>query len=249
MEAQKKINVYLVAGGKYHDIDYARLEILKLLAEDERIRTKVGQDYKDIGAITASDFLITYTCDVMPSLDEQEALREYVSNGGKWYALHGTNSILRFLDDGQVSAPRWAPHLMETLGSQFISHPPIAPYMVEVANAKNPLVKDVEPFEVTDELYLMDIHGELDILLHTEEWGGTTEGFVDSEWESKRWPVFYIHKVGKGSVLYLTLGHCRGHYDMDPITDFYPEVEKGSWDVPVFYDLLRRGISWCKGEL
>ena len=68
MEAQKKINAYLVAGGKYHDIDFARLEILKLLAEDERIRTKVGQDYKDIDAITASDFIITYTCDVVPSL-------------------------------------------------------------------------------------------------------------------------------------------------------------------------------------
>lgn len=33
---QKRINCVLIAGGKYHDIDFARLELLKLIAEDER---------------------------------------------------------------------------------------------------------------------------------------------------------------------------------------------------------------------
>ena len=40
MTNPKKIKAYLVAGGKYHDIDFARLELLKLLSEDERIRTR-----------------------------------------------------------------------------------------------------------------------------------------------------------------------------------------------------------------
>ena len=31
-----KIRCVLIAGGKYHDIDFARLELLKLLAADER---------------------------------------------------------------------------------------------------------------------------------------------------------------------------------------------------------------------
>ena len=183
----------------------------------------------------------------MPSLEEQEFLREYVSSGKRWYALHGTNSILRFLSDGRVESPRWAPHFMETLGSQFISHPPIEPYTVEVADKNHSLVKGVEPFEVTDELYLMDLHGKLEVLLDTE-FGGHAEGFVDSEWEKRRWPVFYIHPFDKGAVLYLTLGHCRGHYDMEPLMDYYPEVERCSWDLPVFYDLLRRGIDWAKAH-
>jgi len=89
-EAKKKIKVALVAAGKYHDIDFARLEILKLLAEDERVRVRVFEDYSNISAICESDFLVTYTCDVMPRLDEQEALRAYVEGGGRWYALHGT---------------------------------------------------------------------------------------------------------------------------------------------------------------
>jgi len=42
-------------------------------------------------------------------------------------------------------------------------------------------------------------------------------------------------------VLYCTLGHCRGKYDMRPMIDEYPAVERGSWKLPVYHELLRRG--------
>ena len=115
-----RIDCVLVASGKFHDIDFARLELLKLLGEDERIRVRVFEDYSNLEAIRNAAFLVTYTCDVVPSLDEQEALRAWVAGGGRWYALHGTASILRFLDNGLVDSPALAPHFMETLGSQFI---------------------------------------------------------------------------------------------------------------------------------
>ena len=41
-------------------------------------------------------FLITYTCDVCPTLEQQKVLRDFVANGKRWFALHGTNSILQF---------------------------------------------------------------------------------------------------------------------------------------------------------
>lgn len=241
----RKIKVAFVAGGKYHDIDFARLEILKLLAEDEQIRVRVFEDYSNIAAIREADFLITYTCDVVPSLTEQEALRAYVENGGRWYALHGTNSILRFLASGKVDSPRWAPHFMETLGSMFIAHPPIAPYKVTVADARHPLVEGIQPFETNDELYLSEIYAKLHVLLETEFEGEAT-GFVEDKWKKAKHPVFYLHPIGKGAVLYLTLGHCRGHYDMQPLMDYYPTVERCAWNLPVFYELLRRGIRWAK---
>ncbi len=243
------INCVLIAGGKYHDIDHARLELLKLLAEEPRIRTRVFEDYSNVDEhfLKKTDLLITYTCDVMPALDCQEALRGYLEKGGRWLALHGTNAILRFLSTGGVDAPRLAPHFMETLGTQFIAHPPIQPYLVEVAKPDHPLVAGVEPFETTDELYLMDIHGELEVLLDTE-YEGDAAGFMEAKWEKARHPVFYIKEVGKGAVLYLTLGHCRGHYDMKPVMDYYPQVERCAWDLPVFYDLLRRGIHWAGEE-
>ena len=77
-DVKKRLDVVLVAGGKYHDIDFARLELLKLLAEDDRIRTRVYEDYSNLHAISNADFLITYTCDVRPTLEQQKVLRDFV---------------------------------------------------------------------------------------------------------------------------------------------------------------------------
>ncbi len=243
-----RINCILVASGKYHDIDFARLEILKLLGEDDRFRVRVFEDYENIDALKEAHCLISYTCDVIPSINAQEALRDWLNEGGRWYALHGTNSILRLLSNGKWDAPRWAPLYAELLGSQFISHPPIEPYTVTVKQPDHPLVKGVEAFETTDELYHLEQHGTLDVLLETEcDQPGT--GFVEADDAPGTHPVFYIKEHGKGAVLYLTLGHCRGHYDMQPVLDWWPTIERCAWDLPVFYTLLRRGISWVAKEL
>jgi hypothetical protein len=244
-QARDRLDCVLIAGGKYHDIDFARLELLKLLAEDERVRVRVFEDYANANAISSANFLISYTCDVIPGLEEQEQLRSFVERGGRWFALHATNSILRFLKSGEVDSPDWAPQFMETLGSMFIAHPPIGPYQVTVADPKHPLVKGIEPFDTTDELYLTKTYGDLHVLLDTE-FQGEAVGFVKRNWQRARHPVFYLRQMGKGGVLYLTLGHCRGHYDMRPLTNWYPEIERGAWRLPVFYELLSRGIGWAK---
>ena len=97
MSEHQTVKVYLVAAGDYHDIDFARLELLKLLAENDKVRVQVAADYHDIDAINASDVLITYTCNLVPTEEEQEALRDFVTGGKRWFALHGTNAILQFL--------------------------------------------------------------------------------------------------------------------------------------------------------
>ncbi|WP_156680939.1 ThuA domain-containing protein [Sphingomonas profundi] len=245
VEQPKRIDCVLVAGGKYHDIDFARLELLKLLAEDQRVKVRVFEDFENIAAIEACDFLVTYTCDVVPSLKAQEALKAWLERGGRWYALHGTNSILRLLDSGLWDTPRWAPLFVDLLGNQFISHPPIEPYLVTVADPSHPLVAGVEPFETTDELYHMELHGDLHVLLETECTGPGT-GFVEAADAPGTHPVFYVKTHGAGAVLYLTLGHCRGHYDLQPLLDWWPSVDRCAWDLPVFYTLLRRGIDWVK---
>ena len=162
------LNAYLVCGGRWHDFDFARVELLKLLGEHENVRTRVAGDYRDLEALEASDFLITYTCDLEGVSPEQEkALQDFVRGGGRWLALHGTNSVMDFLDDGRVASPRTQDTLMRTLGSQFIAHPPIAPYTVENVNPEHPLVAGIEPFEVEDELYLCEYHGRVEALLAT----------------------------------------------------------------------------------
>ncbi len=243
-EDTRIIDVYMVAAGQFHDIDFARRELLSLLAEHDNVRCTVAADYHDLDAIHASDFLVTYTCNLVPSEQEQRSLRDYVASGKRWFALHGTNSILEFLEDG-VNAPETAPMLMETLGTQFIAHPPIQPFRVRVADPGHELVQGIDEFETDDELYLCRIHGNLHVLLDTR-YSGEAPGFLESEWyDDEPRPVYYLHRVGDGEVLYLNLGHCRGHYDMRPLMDYYPNVERGSWERPEYYELLRRGIRYC----
>lgn len=243
---QKPIKCVLVAAGQYHDIDFARLEVLKLLAEDDRIRVRIFEDYENIDAIRDADILISYTCNVVPSAEAQKNVQDFVKNGGHYFALHGTNAVLKFLDDGLVDAPDDMPVLADTLGTRFLSHPPIIPFTIRNAQPDHPLVKGIpETFETTDEQYLVETRADLDVLLDTEYDGeASLEGFVHGDMPKERHPVFYIRRMGEGAVLYLTMGHCRGHYDMEPVLDWWPEVDRSGWEQPLIYDLLRRGIKW-----
>ena len=242
---QPIVDAVLVAAGKYHDIDFARLELLKLLAEHESLRVRVASDYADTSAIAKSKLLVTYTCDVRPTQAQQDALAAFVRGGGRWLALHGTNSALDFTPKG-VDSPRVFPTLAHTLGSQFIAHPPIQPYRVRASAKDHPLVAGIGEFDTDDELYLSEYHEreKLVPLLETE-YSGDAKGFVEADWSHTRQQlVMYLRPLGAGAVLYNTLGHCRGHYDMRPVMDYYPQIERCSWNLPQYYELLRRGIRW-----
>jgi len=254
--ASGPVNGYLICGGRYHDMDYARLELLKLLGEQDSIRVRVAEDYRDGEAIAKADFLVTYTCDVIPDASQEEFLEVFLAAGGRWLALHGTNSVLQYAKGRGWHAPRGHPRFMDMLGSQFLAHPPIKPYRVEVSDASHPLVAGIEPFEADDELYLSEYHGSNHALLHTR-FRGEAPGFTAKHWpgaavgsgadagDLERHLVLYLHAHRGGEILYCTLGHCRGKYDMRPLMAEYPAVERGSWKLPVYHELLRRGIRWA----
>ncbi|MEM6818079.1 MAG: ThuA domain-containing protein [Pseudomonadota bacterium] len=247
-EHPAQIDCVLIAAGSYHDIDFARLEIMKLLAEDTNIRVRVFEDYEQLDAIQKADCLITYTSDVVPSQGAQEVLRAWLIAGGRWYALHGTNSILQLREDRLWDAPRCAPLFMDLVGSQFVSHPPIAPYPVTVVQPEHPLVAGIGDFETDDELYHLELHGPLEVLMETE---CTVEspGFVEGKDAPGKHPICYIKSHGEGAVLYLAIGHARGHHDMKPLIDWWRTEDRGAWKYPEFYELLRRGIRWLKREI
>lgn len=237
------MRVHLIASGKFHDIDFARLELLKLLAEHAVVRTSVSADYADIASITAADMLITYTCDVVPDAVQTDALTTFLGRGGRWFALHGTNAILRFGADGICDTPDEAPSFVKLVGTQFAAHPPIAPFKVSITRHDHIMTRGLRDFRVEDELYLTRRRSDIDVLMHTSFHGGCDE-FRDAQWDESEVPVLYERAVHGGAILYLTLGHCRGHYDLRPLTDFWPHPQRCAWNYPVFYELLRRGIRW-----
>jgi type 1 glutamine amidotransferase len=239
---------YLVANARFHDTDYARLELLKLLSEHAGVRTRVAESFADTEAIARSDFLITYTCDLRPTEEQEVALRDFVAAGGRWIALHGTNAILDFTKEG-ILCPRTHDTFMQTLGSRFLSHPPIAPYKVTVSDPDHPLVQGMDSFEASDEIYLCEYYGDVKPLLETRYTGTFHAGYIENEWpDDDPRLVAYLHCVGEGEVLYITLGHCCGRYDMRPMQDT-TEVVRGAWENPVYIELLRRALLWAQGIL
>ena len=74
-------------------------------------------------------------------------------------------------------------------------------------------------------------------LLQTTYQGERTR-FAEHDWTAADPDhlVMYLRPLGDGAVLYNTLGHCRGHYDMVPLKDYYPNIDRCSWELPVFYE-------------
>ncbi len=239
-----RIDAYLVVNARFHDSDFARLELLKLLAENDDVRVRVAESFADEEAILAADLLVTYTCDVRPSASEEAALRRFVEGGGRWMALHATNALLDFGPDG-IIAPRICDTFMDTLGSRFISHPAIQPFQVTVSAPDHPLVVGIEPFEASDEIYLCEYAEGITPLLETRFSGKFEAGYVENDWpDDDPRLIAYLRELGKGAVFYITLGHACGKYDMQPLRE-ETEVVRGSWELPQFQELLRRGLSFC----
>ncbi|MEV0224339.1 ThuA domain-containing protein [Streptomyces sp. NPDC050704] len=247
-----RLDAVLVCGGRWHDFDYARLRLLELLGDHPQVRTTVHQDYDCVAALENADLVVTYTCDVRPRPEQRAALARFVERGGRWLALHGTNSVIEEPVRGGprvFTTPRLLGELAEVLGSQFLAHPPIGPYEVQVTRPDHPLVAGIEPFSVTDELYVCELHGELEVLLHAE-YSGPCRGFAegDAGLDDVRRPVLYLKRHGLGEVCYFTLGHCRGRYDVQDLgVEDTGRVDRGPWGTAEFLMVLRRCVERVVG--
>jgi uncharacterized protein len=228
----KPLLASLVCGSpaRNHDFDFARRALLDALYEAGDVRADVYNNYDAGAAIESGDVLVSYTSQV-PVADEQcQALRRYLEGGGRWFAIHASNSV------------RDNPHLPSILGSRFLAHPPYARYSVTVARPHDPLMAGLDPtFEVDDELYVIEQHADFDVLLETR-WGGDamSQSFPDAVR-----PLMYRHVVGDGAVLYLALGHCNRPFDVPrPGMPDAPD-RRGPWAMPIYQELIRRGIDWA----
>jgi type 1 glutamine amidotransferase len=227
----KPLKANLICGAPLynHDFDFARQRLLTALYEAGGLQTNVARNYDDSDAIETGDLLVSYTSQVPVEAARCEAIRRYLEKGGRWFALHASNSVR----DNKI--------LPGLLGSRFLAHPPYTRYAVSIAKPTDPLLAGIEPFEVDDELYLVEQSGDIDVLLHTR-WGGTAMGRTFDE---KMQPLMYRHRVGNGGVLYLALGHSAREFDRPAAAGPNQATLRGPWDLPVYQELVRRGIAWA----
>jgi type 1 glutamine amidotransferase len=180
------------------------------------------------------DLLVTYTSQVSISEKASAAIRRWLEKGGRWFALHASNSVLQ-----NTVMPK-------ILGSRFITHPPYRTFAVDIAKPEDPLLEGIAPFEIADELYVIEnVTNDIEILLSTR-WGG--KAFGGHEFEVDDRPLMYRRAVGAGGVLYMALGHANRPYDK-PFPEMPDQPDyRGPWDVPVYQELIRRGVDWAAGR-
>jgi type 1 glutamine amidotransferase len=216
----KTLAANLICGGpNNHDFEFARQRLAKMLDDAGGIRAVAASNYDDGAAIEAGDLLVSYTSQVPVAAAQCEAIRRYLEKGGRWLALHASNSVR-----GNTILPG-------ILGSRFLAHPPYGRFAVAVAKPGDPLLAGITAFDVDDELYVIEPHGDIDVLLHAR-WGGTAMG---QTFEPRMQPLMYRHRVGQGGVLYLALGHAAPR----------DATQRDSWDLPVYQELVTRGIEWA----
>ena len=235
MTITKPIMANLICGSpaRNHDFDFARLRLAEALYAAGNICTDAASNYDDGASIETGDMLVSYTSQVPVSDEACAALRRFLDDGGRWFAIHASNSV------------RDNVHLPGILGSKFITHPTYRSFPVSITKPADPLVEGIKPFEVDDEIYCIEPSDDIEVLLHTR-WGGEALGGRQIE-EGVR-PLMYRRPVGNGGVLYLALGHANRPFDKArPDLPDQPD-RRGPWDLPVYKELVRRGIEWAAGR-
>ena len=142
--ASSRIDVALVVGGRWHDVDYARLELLDLLDAHDAVRCTVHVDYSETDVLADADAVIAYTCDVRPTDEEALALTEAVRRGTRLLALHATNSAIDAPEQGGprvFRTPDAMPDFTALLGNRFLAHPKISPARIDIIQPGHPLVR------------------------------------------------------------------------------------------------------------
>ena len=270
---EASLRAHLVVGGfppgnhAGHDMDFARLQLLQHLSEFGSVRTSVSGDFRDIETyLPESALLISYLAG--PYLEDEQNLkvREWLEQGGRWLALHGTSGGRHEPDPDRPGLRRMMklPY-HDTLGSHFSHHPPLRRITIDVADTAHPLARGLPTsFDVFDEPYFIELMGDEphQILLTTElpkdptppEWQQAL-GYdhTDSlQPDGKTRVVAYTKTLDRGGIAYISLGHCHSPTSaMQPLVDtsvdpqgMSPPVFRGSWETDAFQTLLRNGIQW-----
>jgi uncharacterized protein len=249
--------VRLVVGGEYHDFDFVRLELLKLLAEFDTVRTTCSADFCGLDALAADDFLLTYTSNVIPCAAELAGLSSFIKSGGRWLAIHGSAALTRFkppaVDIGGIrlpgltDTPDLAPDFMDLVGCRFVSHLAQQAFTVTRTGRVHPVVADIYPFEIMDESYILQLRGQCEVLLESR-YTGAAPGYVAGPWLADvARPQLVLHRRGMGQVLYFAPGHACGRFDLRPFIDDVP-VQRGPWTSAAYRAVIRNAIQWGIGR-
>lgn len=261
---------HLVVGGfpvgsnAGHDMDFVRIQLLQILYS-HGYHTTVSQDFSSLnGCLNSSDFLLTYVAGPYPDDEQTRILEQWINNGGKWFALHGTSGgrAKRINETSQRREMVRLPH-HDLLGAYFLNHPPVRRFKVKIEAAAHPLFSGLPTeFEVEDELYLIEPIEFDNLLLSTElDEDPSPPGFgfhysedTSLQSDGKTRILGTERLIGKGAVCYVALGHTHNpSTNMQPFVDASvdedgttPKTFRGPWKNDHFIGIVENAMEWAK---
>lgn len=252
-----------------HDMDYARLCLLRELGAKDPVAVTVANDYQDLERwLPGTDLLITYVAGPYPTGTGNAALANWLENGGRWFALHGTSggkAIKIERDDRSVKQMVKAEH-HQTLGCFFLNHPPLCEFQVTVEGGHRVTRNLPDHFTVCDELYLIELQDPdaSQVLLTTELAKDPSPpgfGFVYDEDTALQADgitrvLGYARQMGRGEIVYVGLGHCNTARPEESLAEASNKSSRGPaspafhgvWETEAFALLVQNAIAWGIGE-
>lgn len=212
-----------------HDNIPAAVDALQKLAEEYNWKMFHTEDplYFSSASLDTFDLVVFLqtTGDIFDN-DQQQALEDYVMNGGGLLTIH----------TGTVTENNW-PWFTEMMGAIFIGHPPVQPGKLIIVNRDHPATSFFTDtiWVIEDEWYSFDRNPreEVNVLISIDE---SSYDVADNKWfegVNQRMgdhPLVWYRHAGKGRIFQTALGHP---------TELYAD--------PLFLKHIHGAIIWTAG--
>lgn len=212
------VKVLIVTGVDYpgHPWRTQAIELRKALAGEKRIDVRLAEDIEILGTDLIFDYdVLLLNFKNYDPLKREKAAKEnllrFIREGGGLMFFHFTGGAFQDWPEYRTIAARvWNP--------EFRGHDPYQAFTVNVVKKDHAVMKGIQDFRITDELYTcMDGDREIEVLAEAK-----------SSVDGKTYPMVFVFTEGKGRGFHTVLGH-----------------DGRAFESPELGELLRRGALWC----
>jgi len=221
-----KVTAFMLAGDRYHNIDYIRTALGKTLVKDMGISIDFTDELSLLTAKHLKDYkLLIMLRDGMlwpggyagaggrgtPAVVSDPPLPPMEEKPAYWITPEQGKAVKEFVQGGggalfYHNVTYISPHnddFRDVLGAVTEQHPPLRPFKVKIVNHEHPITRGIRDFVVTDEQHFVKYDKDPKYLLmqSVNEDGLTWKELGASS--AAGWAYDY----GKGRVCYLAPGH------------------------------------------
>ena len=216
---EKPIRVLIIddkSPGYYADM-HTEVTLRNIIRQDKRFEVVLVQDAEILGTDVPFDYdvlLLHLKNYRTPKRNAamQANLEKFVTEGGGLFVFHFACGAFEDWAGYEKLAGRvWDPKLP--------AHDPYGRFPVRIIDKTHPITKDIDNFEIQDELYTCLRESKIPIHVLAE---------AVSVVDGKTYPMAFVLENGKGRIFHTTLGH-----------------DDRSLSVSGFQTMIKNALTWC----